>query len=796
MKKLTKILLLSASMILTSCGKPAESKPTDSTPATSTPAKSETESKASSNPTSSSQAPATSSSSKPASSSSQTPVLGGWTNDGAKVGEAQPVKNASANLKGYELTATGKELASGKWDNGKLKGDIEWGVTGMTAGKYQIYLKGEYSANNGSHNFVSEGDIPEGLSRYTFQADSEAEAVITESESYQGLGWKETGSGAVWTNKSLAEIDIKAGTTKFAIRYHASGYSVYLAAVRLVKVGDLPAGPASSTPASSTVPSSSESTVPNSSESTEPEVPADGSGTVTLADGASTLSEGADGITIDNTTNEIHFTKKGVYAVAGTLTNGSLIVDAEVGEGSVELDLGNVTLTRTGDDVSAPIVGRHAGKLKVKKDGKNTVQTITDNRTLSKKAPEAAAIYAKGYLDMPGKGAMTINAVANGIESEKYIEAKNGTLNITAAKKGVYARRSILLGEEGGAFNIDATGQAIEIEAVEGATFEEEELKGVCLAGGTFDIKSATKKGINSDYTVQINGGSGTIEALADRPINAKADLKIADGEFTYKGATNNAIKADLGATISGGKHTMESDVKALISLGDIDITGGEVYVTKATDAIEGKNVTISGETTIVEVKATANGINATLPATAEATAETPTITIEGGYTYVESLGDGLDSNGDIIITGGTTVINQSGEGNTAIDYGETSEFKQDGGLLVAYGANEGAPVNTGTQRSIIAASTGCTTGNFFKVANGETTYFVKPQTATAYQLYISSPEFADGTVTVSQLASATEGVAVYKGVFSSATEEGEATVLGTGAWTSNNLHLNTIPAA
>ena len=400
---------------------------------------------------------------------------------------------------------------------------------------------------------------------------------------------------------------------------------------------------------------------------------------------------------------------------------------------------------------------------------------------------------------MPGKGAMTITAVANGIESEKYIEAKNGTLNITAGKKGVYARRSVLLGKDGGAFNIDATSHAIEIEAVEGATFEEEELQGVCLAGGTFDIKSATKKGINSDYTVQINGGTGTIEALADRPINAKADLKMTDGEFTYKGAIDNAIKADLGATISGGKHTIESDVKALISLGDIDITGGEVYVTKATDGIEAKNVTISGETTVVEVKATANGINATAPIAAEGTeapAETPTIKIEGGYTYVDSLGDGLDSNGDIIVTGGTTVINQSGEGNTAIDYGETSEFKQDGGLLVAYGANEGAPVNTGTQRSIIAASTGCTTGNFFKVANGETTYFVKPQTATAYQLYISAPEFADGTVTVSQLASATEGVAVYKGVFSSATEEGEATVLGTGTWTSNDLHLNTIPAA
>lgn len=785
MKKLTKILLISASMILASCGggdKPADS----STPAASTPTStsSKVESQES-KPASSSQAPATSSqapatsSSTPAASSS-TPTVGGWENDGAKVGEAQPVKNTSANQTGYELVATGKEVANGptgKWDNGKLKGDLEWSVTGMAGGKYEVYLSGEFSAYNGAKNFIQDGDIPEGLSRYTFQADSEPETVITASESYEALGWSQTGSGAAWTNKALAEIEIKDGTATFAIRYHATGYSVYLAAVRLVRVGDLPPAP---TP---------------------------GTGTVTLADGATTLSEGADGITVDNTTNEIHFTKEGIYAVTGTLTNGSLIVDEEVGEGTVEIDLtGTVNISRSGADTSAPIVGNHVGKLKVKKDGKTSVATITDTRTLSKNAANTSAIYAKGYLDVPGGGKLNITTNGNGLESKTRIETKKGELTIDAGKKGIYARRSVLLGEEGGKFNITATSHAVEIEAKADAVFEEEELQGVCLVDGTFNLKGG-KKGINCDYLVDIQGGTGTIESTGgDRAINAKSNLIMSGGTFTYKSTEandlkDNAIKADLGAVVSGGNHTLESEVKAFVSPKDIAITGGELKVAKSTEGIEANNVTISGETTVVEVKATANGINATAPALDEgetAPEGKPTIKIEGGKTYVEALGDGLDSNGDILVTGGFTVVNQSGAGNTAIDYGSENggTFKQNGGVLVAYGANEAAPENTGTQRSVIAATEGCTTGEFFKVANGETNYYIQPQTATAYQLYVSAPSFANGVVTVSKLASATAGILEFKGVYSSATEEGAATVLGTGTFSDTALHLNTIPAA
>lgn len=775
MKKLTKILLISASMILASCGggdKPADSSAAPAASSTS----SKVESQASSAASSTTSSRPASSSSHPAASSSIPALPGAWAKDGAMVGEAQPVKNAEENKTGYELVALGKEPSAGNWDGGKLKGDIEWSVTGMAAGKYEIYLCAEFSTGNGGKNFLQDGDIPEGSSRYAFQADQDQEAIITATESYQNLGLAQTGSGATWTNKAVAEIEIKDGIAKFAIRYHATGYSIYLSGIRLVKLAE------------------------------EPPAPAPGQGTVTLADGATTLSDGADGITVDNTNNEIHFTKEGIYAVTGTLTNGSLIVDEEVGEGTVEIDLtGTVNISRSGADTSAPIVGNHIGKLKVKKDGKTSVATITDTRTLSKNAASTSAIYAKGYLDVPGGGKLTITTAGNGLESKTRIETKKGELNITAGKKGIYARRSVLLGEEGGKFNITATSShAIEIEAKADAVFEEEELQGVCLMDGTFNLKGA-KKGINCDYLVDIQGGSGTIESTGgDRAVNAKSNLKMSGGTFTYKstqaGETkDNAIKADLGAVVSGGNHTLESEVKAFVSPKDIEITGGALTVAKSTEGIEANNVTISGESTVVEVKASANGINAAAPAVAEgetAPEGKPTIKIEGGKTYVEALGDGLDSNGDIIVTGGVTVINQSGEGNTAIDYGSENGgvFQQNGGVLAAYGANEGAPENTGTQRSIIAASEGVTTGNYFKVANGETTYYVKPQTATAYQLYFSAPELANGVVTVSKVASGTEGMLVFKGLYETITDEGEATVLGSGTFSDTNLHLNVIP--
>jgi hypothetical protein len=62
-------------------------------------------------------------------------------------------------------------------------------------------------------------------------------------------------------------------------------------------------------------------------------------------------------------------------------------------------------------------------------------------------------------------------------------------------------------------------------------------------------------------------------------------------------------------------------------------------------------------------------------------------VTISGGTTTVTSAGDGLDSNGDLTITGGTTVVSgPTNHGNGALDVNGT--FTISGGTLAAAGSS------------------------------------------------------------------------------------------------------------
>jgi hypothetical protein len=62
-------------------------------------------------------------------------------------------------------------------------------------------------------------------------------------------------------------------------------------------------------------------------------------------------------------------------------------------------------------------------------------------------------------------------------------------------------------------------------------------------------------------------------------------------------------------------------------------------------------------------------------------------VTISGGTLVVDADGDGLDSNGSVVMTGGTVVVSgPTNDGNGALDYNGTFEIS--GGELIALGAS------------------------------------------------------------------------------------------------------------
>ncbi len=89
----------------------------------------------------------------------------------------------------------------------------------------------------------------------------------------------------------------------------------------------------------------------------------------------------------------------------------------------------------------------------------------------------------------------------------------------------------------------------------------------------------------------------------------------------------------------------------ALTSDGLTKISGGEITVTKSYEGIEGSYVEIEGG--VVNITARDDGINAA----SDDKSIVEHIIISGGKVYVDASGDGIDSNGTILISGGETYV-------------------------------------------------------------------------------------------------------------------------------------------
>ncbi len=497
--------------------------------------------------------------------------------------------------------------------------------------------------------------------------------------------------------------------------------------------------------------------------------------TITLADNATTFT--GSGISVQDNTIIIY--KAGSYTVTGTLTNGSIYVTDDSGD-EVELILNGVSITQSGNNTLAPIYSANGSKLKIKKY-KNTVSTITDNRVaISDDADDGAAIFSNKKLSIVGAG--TLNVVGNlknGVASDTKIEAKNGTLSIKAANHGMKAHKSIVLGDatDGGTISVETSGNdGINVEKKDGDTFDEGDVQGIQFNNGTYTIK-ASDKGVKSGYDVEIVDGTLNVTSTSDDAINAENDIYFKGGTTTLS-AKDDGAHADNALSVTGGTNTVTTSYEGLEGL-TVTIAGGTNSIIASDDGINagGGSDSSSSETPWG-------------PRTTTTTTSSALLTISGGTTYVQSTGDGIDSNGNLYVTGGITVVNQSGNGNGPIDYGDRGEFKQSGGTLVAYGSNDMTVTSTGTQYSFLGAYTrGVSTSNYFAIANGSSTWLVKPQTSTAYSLYISSNEFTAGSMTFSLVTSASPSNELLRGLYKeSGTISG--TSISSGTWSTSNVNI------
>ena len=198
---------------------------------------------------------------------------------------------------------------------------------------------------------------------------------------------------------------------------------------------------------------------------------------------------------------------------------------------------------------------------------------------------------------------------------------------------------------------------------------------------GTLKITSSAGHGISGKDEVTITGGVYEISA-GKHAIRAKDSLAIAGGSFTLT-ATEDGLHAEnaddesLGSIyIAGGTFNIQAGDDGIHAITLLQIDGGTFDITAA-EGLEATYIKINDG--VINISASDDGINAAR----KSSIYTPTVEFNGGtVTIVMGQGDtdGVDSNGNIIVNGGTIDVT----GQSTFDYDGTAQYN--GGTIIVNG--------------------------------------------------------------------------------------------------------------
>ncbi len=248
------------------------------------------------------------------------------------------------------------------------------------------------------------------------------------------------------------------------------------------------------------------------------------------------------------------------------------------------------------------------------------------------------------------------------------------------------------------------------------------------FTNGTYEINSASQ-GINGKDCVKIKDGTLNI-------ISGKAGIKSSNDEDEGRGYIY----------IVGGDINISSEHKGITAYNDLIIDGGTINITKSYEALEGAVITINdGEISLVSSD---DGINASNKANG-----TSTFKMNGGNVYINAEGDGIDSNGDIYITGGTLYVEGpiSG-GDAAFDYDDAAYIS--GGEILMIGQSdmaEGFNEDGSEQVSLLYnLDSSYTSSSQLTISVNDEIIFDKTVSKQFNSILVSSSKFSVGdTVTI-----------------------------------------------
>jgi hypothetical protein len=290
---------------------------------------------------------------------------------------------------------------------------------------------------------------------------------------------------------------------------------------------------------------------------------------------------------------------------------------------------------------------------------------------------------------------------------------------------------------------------------VDGNTYSDQTAKGTISSnddleikgGGTLNITGNFNHAISCDDDINIENGIINIKSAKADGIHANNSIDITGGTLNIT-ATSDCIQTETeGLTIDDGSLTLSSGSQGLTSDTSITINGGNVNIAKSKEGIESPNITVSGGT--LSVTSTDDCLNAT-KGTGSVQDDGSMITISGGSIYLNgTTGDPLDSNGSVIVNGGTTIIHGP-QSMPEVGADVNGKFTVSGGTFFVCGPNAMMaqyPTGASAQYTIAAmfASQPANSALCVKDSTGKALFITRPKRNYIYAVF-SSPELRQGS--------------------------------------------------
>lgn len=444
----------------------------------------------------------------------------------------------------------------------------------------------------------------------------------------------------------------------------------------------------------------------------------------------------------------------GNYEIKGSLSNGQILVNSTT-NGVVRLILNNAFVNCSSN---APVFIRDAEKVVIYLAA-GSVNTLTDGSSYSTADEPNAALYSKSNLTIFGEGSLTVNGNYNdGIASKDGLIVDSGTITVNAVDDGIRGKDYLIVKD--GNITIKSGGDGLKSDNDTSNAYGF-----IAITTGTFNINSKGDAiGAQSQVTIAdgkfdlVTGGGSTIAStISAKGIKGPERLLIEKGIFSIN-AADDALHTNKDMVVNAGTFTIATADDGMHADSTLVINGGTINITKSYEGIEGAVVIINQGT--IHITSSDDGINAAgggggnmppgggFPGQTGNSASKYYLYINGGYIYVNALGDGMDINGAIVMSNGTLVINgPTANDNGAIDYDTT--FQLTGGTVIAAGSSgmAQAPGPTSSVNSILVTfKFALAAGTLVNIQSVEGIDLVTFSPAKKFQSFVySSPTLVKG---------------------------------------------------